>query len=654
MIETTTEAVACPQATPELGNWFVRAARLALFFYTACVLCPISFWPIECTFDGSWFFASNYGPAHGLANGRDFFWVTGPLGYLAFPQDLGNNLEHALIFQVAVWGVLILAVADLFFIARFPLRNAALFAVFVGLSAPLYWSGVGLESLLLAGALLWITVYRWRGARVRYVAALVMMGIVPLIKLTGGMLAAGAVAGFLIDRALNIRWKVAGDALLAMFVPPLVAGSATYLLLWPFDFGKFLKVNLETVRGYSVAMSLAGPKLELLACFEVLALIGAVLWWQRRHFPARARFNFLLLAIPLALSVKHGFVRQDSFHTVLFFCFAPLALALIFLSFPLPRGRGLAVLAVLGVFGVIWQDYATAALGVKRSVAVASGIHQISLAWKAARGIGYLRNNLRPASQADYMKYRIERDLRAAIGDADVGALSTVYSWAAMDGLRLQLYPTLQRFDAYTPYLDGLNADWIRDRGPRFLICDLQTIDGRNLLAETPATWLEVYRWYDTRLLGSRHLLLERRTQPQFESLQLVARGRGRLYDELPIPTMQGPVFLTMKYSLSRTGMLASQFLRVPEVRMSVSQSGQVRSLRIIPEVLIAPTLVNYAPTTLPELAALFQKDGQLPATGLVTKLTFEGPGLSYYNPDFEFELYGSQTKLVDGFRPVP
>jgi len=647
----TTEPVTCPQSTRELETWYARAARVVLFLYSACVLCPIRFWPIADRADNTWVFASNCAAARGLANGRDIFWTSGPLGYLAFPQDLGNNLVHALTFQVAVWGVLILAVADMFLIARFPLRNAALFVVFLGLSGPLYWFNyMGLENLLLAGALLLMTVYRWHEGRVRYLTALVMIGIIPLIKLTGGMLAAGALAGFLIDRALNLRWKVAGDALLAVFVPPLVAGGIACIVLWPFDVGKFLKVSFELVRGYSLAMSLAGPNLELVACFEVLALIGAVLWWQHRRSPFSARFNFLLLAIPLALSIKHGFVRQDDVHIVIFFCFAALALGLIFLSFPLPRGGGLAALMVLAVFGVLWQHNATAS-NVISTVAMASGVRQISFVCKAARGVGYLRSNLRSASQTYYMTKRMERNLREAIGDADMASLSVVYSWAAMDGLRLKLYPIVQRYSAYTLYLDSLNADWIRNRGPRFLIFDGQTIDARNMLAETPAMWLEVYRWYDTRLLGPRNLLLERRTQPRFESLQPVARGRGRLYDELPIPAMEGPVFLTMKCSLSRTGKLASQLLSVPEVRISLSQSGHVRSSRVIPEVLIAPTLVNYAPSTLPELAMLFQKDAQLPAAALVTKIAFEGPGLSYYDPNFEFELY-RETKPEEGFGP--
>lgn len=651
----TTVAVTCSHDLGEFSTWRARAIRVTLFLYAACVLCPIRFWPFVDDFDNTWVFASNYAAAHGLVNGRDIFWTSGPLGYLAFPQDLGNNLVHALIFQVAIWGVLILAVADVFLIGRVPLRNAALFAAFLGLSAPLYWFNyMGLENLLLAGALLFMTVYRWQGGRVRYVTALIMIGIIPLIKLTGGMLAAAALAGFLIDRALSVGWKVAGDTLLAVFVPPIVAGGVVYIFLRPFDVGKYLRVGFELVRGYSLAMSLDGSKLEWVAALEVLALIGAVLWWQHRGSSPGARFNFLLLAIPLGISMKHAFVRQDNHHVVNFFCFAALALAITFLSVPLQGGRRLAALAVLAVFGTLWQDYATAYVGVSSTVAMATGIRPLSFAFKAVRGIDYLRDDLRSSSQNYYQTKRIERDLRAAIGDAEVASLSVEYSWAAMDGLRMKLYPIVQRYAAYTPYLDNLNAEWIRYRGPRFLIFNAQAIDHRNMLAETPAMWLEVCRWYDMRLLGPHNLLLERRAQPRFSSLQRVAQGRSRLYDELQIPAMEGPVFVTMRSSLSRTGKLASQLLRVPEVQMSISQGEQARSSRVIPQMLVTPTLVNYAPTTLPELAMLFQEDWQAPGVWPATKLAFQGPGLKYYDPNFEFEVYRYEKKPVDDFRSRP
>jgi len=92
-----------------------------------------------------------------------------------------------------------------------------------------------------------------------------------------------------------------------------------------------------------------------------------------------------------------------------------------------------------------------------------------------------------------------------------VASLSIGYNNAVVDDLNLVLYPVLQRYSAYTAYLDSLNADWIRDKGPRFLIFAGISIDGRHPWTETPAMWVELYRWCNTRLLGKHNLLLERR-----------------------------------------------------------------------------------------------------------------------------------------------
>ena len=80
----------------------------------------------------------------------------------------------------------------------------------------------------------------------------------------------------------------------------------------------------------------------------------------------------------------------------------------------------------------------------------------------------------------------------------------------------------------------------MRDRGPRFLIFDGVAIDKRDAWAETPAMWLEVYRWYDTRMLASKHLLLERRAGPRFGVLQRSRRSRLAWPGELALSRLAG------------------------------------------------------------------------------------------------------------------
>ena len=126
-------------------------ARAGLFLYVLIILAPFSFSPAYPSADNSWEFALNWGAAHGLALGRDLVWTTGPLWYLAFPFDIGNNLAHGLTFQWMEWAALAAIFADLFFVCEFATVNLAVFAVFFGLSAPLYATSSGPENRLVAG-----------------------------------------------------------------------------------------------------------------------------------------------------------------------------------------------------------------------------------------------------------------------------------------------------------------------------------------------------------------------------------------------------------------------------------------------------------------------------------------------------------------------
>ena len=96
---------------------------------------------------------------------------------------------------------------------------------------------------------------------------------------------------------------------------------------------------------------------------------------------------------------------------------------------------------------------------------------------------------------------RIEPELLKLIGDSPVASLSSNFTNVAAARMQLRLYPVLQRYTAYTPYLDGLNAAWIRDQGPRFLIFDGKAIDGQgsigrnsgNVLGDLPVVRRSVF-----------------------------------------------------------------------------------------------------------------------------------------------------------------
>ncbi len=625
--------------------------RLCLFLYAALVWCPIRFCSMGFSWDNTWVFAANFAAANGLVNGRDVFWTTGPLGYLVFPQAIGDNLRHGLQFQLALWAALIAALFDVFLLARFALGGTVIFAICLGLSSPLYWfNSVGLENLLLASALLLITVYRWRGGRVRYLAALAMIGVIPLIKLSGGFIAVAALAGFAVDRALAIGRKATGDILLSIAVPGAVAAAIVAVMAPSMDVYAYVKVSLDLVKGYGGAMSYIGPSFELIACLGVAALGAAVLAWEWWMDSAAARFHLLILGAPVLISIKHGFVRQDN-HIVNFFCMAALAFGLICLK-PVPsRGQDLLGATVVVALGVLWHfTVIPASGGAFGFKAMATGLQSFAYSALAAGGVDALHRRLAAEARTYTGQAGIEAELKAIIGDAEVASLSIAYNWVPWDGLRLKLYPVVQRYAAYTPYLDDLNAKWVSSKGPRFLIFDGLTIDSRSILAETPATWLEVYRWYDSRLVGKRNLLLERRLGPRFTALEsLGGRRQAPMAGMLAVPAMTEPVFLAMHCSFSTVGALGSLALRVPEVRMAVHQGQASIRSRIVPQSLTNPMIANAAPATLAELAALFAPGGGSGSIARpVENLSFDGPGLAYYQPACGIEFFRAVGKPVN------
>ena len=221
---------------------------------------------------------------------------------------------------------------------------------------------------------------------------------------------------------------------------------------------------------------------------------------------------------------------------------------------------------------------------------------------------------------------------------APVASLSGRYSVLGLRGWNPRFYPVIQMYAAFTPYLDGLNAAWMRDHGPPFLIYNGFVLDGRDAWAANPATWLEIYRWYDTRWLGPRNLLLQRRAGPRFTALEPVGRFTVRAPLSLSLPHSTVPVFWSLHCGNSLAGKVRKLLFRVAETEMIVEpEGGAARLAQIIPEMLVTPVMGTYLPDTLAEFAAVFQPNGTIPA---VRKIYFGGPGIDNYTSVCEADLW--------------
>ena len=609
--------------------------RQVLFCYLVLLMCPIRFWPLDKDIDNTWVFAINWAAARGLTFGRDLIFTVGPLGYLAVPQDFGRNLATALVCQTAAWVVVTLVLWKVILRAEIPLANLALFAVCLGMSGPLFWfNRMGPENIVLATALILLVRARFHGGTI--VPALVLIAILPLIKLTAGAIAGGALAGFLVDRVMRSRGKAWREVILAAAVS---GGGAALLGCLTFPswetFRSFLKGGSEIAGGYSVGMSLTGGWAPLAGGLLTLVLAVILLFLDERDRRQRAAFFGLFLTIPVLISARHGFIRQD-IHGFNYFGFLALAMGLILL---VGRYRGARVLYASGVVFLTlatWVAFA-ATQGMAARVADAGGFRTAPLVWLMVSGDA--RGALEQRSLADCTpELRLEPEIRAIVQDAPVASTAIVYSCLALEGLNLRLFPVPQRYSAYTPYLDDLDATWVRTQGPQFLIADWSEIDGRRPWTDGPATWLEIYRWYDTRLLGARNLLLERRQTPRFTHLESLREWRAPLSAGLDIPPSAGPVFWKATCKLNTKGRFAKLLFGVPASTLKIAGSHDCRAdVRIVPQLLVAPGMGSYLPCSLADMATVFAAESA--PDFAVARITFGGPGGAFYEELCDFEL---------------
>jgi hypothetical protein len=463
---------------------------------------------------------------------------------------------------------------------------------------------------------------------------LALASIIPLIKLTGALLAFGTVLGFLVDRVVRVRRQAWREIALAPVVMLATAAIGCWLLMPSFHaLIEYVRASIDIIGGYSSAMSLHGDPIELGGVAELTLCAAAFLFVRTESNRPLAWFFVTLLTIPLLMSVKHGFTRQDH-HVINFFCFAGLALSVISLAAPLTGKRAPIAFLVLLSYGLVSAEYMIARVGIDLTAAEVTGLRGASLAGGALRP-ARLRAALHSGDPGFPAEARVEPSIRAIIGDSPVASLSVVYSSALLDGLNLKLYPVLQRYSAYTPYLDRLNAAFIRDKGPRFLLFDGYAIDRRHPWTETPAMWLEVYRWYNTRLLGDHNLLLERRSAPRFEQLRVIGQMDMPITKQLDFSKSNQAVFWTMRCGTGFTGTIQKMLLDIPEVAMRLGPEGT--RFRIVPEVMESPILAKSLPSTVSEFASVLG-DAATP-TPQVSTIDFEGPGASSYGPVCQVEF---------------
>ena len=614
-------------------------ARIAVFCLSLIYLCPIKVFPIVPGLDPSWAYALNDAHAKGLVWGRDLGFTYGPWAYLSIGMNVGRNLDNALAVQLAAW---ILGVPILWYllIKRSPSwLGCLMFFGSLGFSyTALHRFGyVGLDhfSGLMVIWLLAAAMYarRWQ---IPYGAAIAVAAFAAMIKFSAGVFSLSAIILYALVALLYDRKKAAIALLITSILFPVTL--AIFYLSHNASFESllcFIRTSMERSDSYNISNSLPSSPNDLMAAlvlFSAYALFSAVLFICRDK---AAYFSIVLLA-PWFFVFKHGFVRSDS-HVGIFFSMGGVFFGTLLLLTDFQKkhwwkyAAPLPVLLLAGFLTPALQpiiQWHTPFTEIRRQF-----VTNTNALWPG------FKNTLNEISAGALATDRLPADLLAAIADKSIAVFPWELAYGAANPINLKPMPMLQSYGADSAWLDRWNARIFTEpkQRPEFLLLEWQAIDGRHALLDTPATALEIFRWYGVEKRSGDRLLTRGKDSPRFAATRSLKNFESKVGELIEVPVSLHPVAGSLRMNLSLYGKLVKFLWKIPEVNLTLlSGDGRSWVYRIIPDVLSNLGLIGPLPFNLDELENLLGK-GQIDHA--VKYLLVSGPGAKYYQPRIEGEF---------------
>jgi hypothetical protein len=616
---------------------------LLLFLF---VTFPGDYVPIRPGLDPSWQYALNYLPHSGLQYGTDVTFTHGPLGFLLYPMDIGLNLTIAAAFRLVI---------HLFFglaIAYAGLKVTGLLPALLFMAAHLYAMLFGLqyESLLIVTGALWAAIsIRSKGAGNLFLPPLAVLAAMCLFIKPTLAVSLLSMLG-LAELARLMRGHSRFYTMLLRSVVPFAVMSGILWLYWfgawkPFE--AWLLMTLEYVRYNAVAMSLEGPRSELVAgagCVGAFIIAAVVLMWMRSEVSVAA----IILFPTLVTLFKNGFERQDG-HVLFFFApFIGLLAVLLLVSRRLEELGFVCFAFLAATLAVIPVASARNAFHYAGAVDLLSGKHGLANV-KAMANLSATRHRLAMKSQELLTPLDLPDEWTDWInmngGAMDVLPWQTTYCPA--NDIPWQPSPTVQSYVAYTPYLDQRLANHfgVGETAPRFLLIEWEGFDDRLLPYNVPVTWRTLLKHYQlaAREPERRLLLLVRRPIPV--DLAALESGEVALTLEkwVDVPAEDGMLLAAPDLRLTAEGQLMKSALRIPAVYMEFAfADDKTHLVRILPESTARGIIVNRPPLTWSDAVRTFSEN-HVPRRAVRFRIT--GPGTRYYRQETTMIL--TPLKLV-------
>lgn len=439
---------------------------------------------------------------------------------------------------------------------------------------------------------------------------------------------------------------------------PISVFAVVFICLWlvldqsVWNFPAFFLGGFQIVAGYGEAMAIEGAPAETLLALAILAGFAGIVMtsMKRADLSCRRLTTVGLIATSLFLEWKHGFVRQDSQHTVIFFSFTLCLAFCLPAAFPRtdwrrpPRLGLVTAIVLLAAIGVVktqvdgtpasWEAFCTRPWHHAR--------HNLAVAWVPARYRDLL-DQLLAERQQEYALPRIA----ARVGDASIDYFSSELGLLLLNKMNWLPRPAFQSYMAYNRHLLAINANWLQgSTAPSYVILDLKPIDQRFPCLEDGAALLEILGRYEPILREKHCLLLKRRPGAADLSWdwKVVRQQRVQFGEVVAIQNRPGTLqTLRVEIRPSMWGRLHSAVYKQTQVWLVLqTAAGKNLRYRLIPAMADSRFLLNPLVQDTEDFLDLFGGSSQT----RLTALAIEGDNSSW--------LSGEMTVTIEECASLP
>lgn len=602
---------------------------------------PNNDWSFSTGIDQPLKWVFNYICSNGFNIGRGIIFPHGPLAFFMYP--LADNV---LFVTLAVSGLKVFMVFNVYRLLDNKEESRWLLAFFV---TYLICIVAPLQYLILGNIILLYCNYYITERYFYKISAFFLTAFVCYVKAYPGIISVVLFASF--SGYYFVRYRSAKQAGydLALFILFLLS-------FWLLMFGTFSGIIVYFTGMFHLALDNSSSasfypdnnwwvlSLFLLAAFLIPFM----------NKTARSTYFGVLTSLSIFAVWKHAMAREDVFHFGGLIIYMTM-LVLVFVLFDSKHRYRNLVYAICAVFLLTMNSPNTVAYRPRQDQIV-----RVSNFFEFITDYSVLKKRSLTASRNNIASKKLPHAIRDSISNATVDVYPWDYSIIAANELNWRPRVVIQSYAAYTPWLEGKNADHFKSsRAPVYLIWDLDkrpecpagqtfsSVDNRYLLNDEPQALLQMVRNYRSFYADSTFLVLKKRTIPLDVKSSIIAADQVTWGQWTVVPGgTSGLLRARLTFEKNFIQRAKSFFYKDEEFRISLKfGDGQVKQYKIVPDNAAKGIWIN------PFIFSLYRKD-------VVKQIMFgcSNPAIMVKRLNVEWEQtdFGNTTdNVLDSFFPA-